>query len=333
MHGLKLRRLRGVQLKDEFLIGARGSPLSMAQTGMVSKALEGLHPGLKVRIVPIKTSGDDPGRRPTGPLGVKGLFVKEIEEALLAGSVDLAVHSAKDLPGSLPDGLSLGAVPERFPPFDALVSDQSDSIKGLPQNSRIGTSSLRRRAQLKALRPDLKIILIRGNLETRANKVKSKECDAVVLAEAGILRLKGKALPFFEIPPSDMLPAPGQGILALEARQGDEMTMGLLEPLNHPPSETALSAERAFMKRLGTGCQTPAAAWARFEDSMFKMEALVSELDGSTILRAEGVLEPATASPQEAALLGARLAQELLDKGGAQIIERAESENLLEWEA
>jgi hydroxymethylbilane synthase len=298
---------------------------------MLARALGEVHQGLLFKIVPIKTSGDDPGRKPTGPMGVKGLFVKEIEEAILEGRVDFAIHSAKDLPGLLPEGLVLGAAPERALPFDALITESQSSLSSLPQGARVGTSSLRRRAQLLALRPDFKIKPIRGNLDTRINKVKSKECDAVVLAASGLMRLKGEDYPFAEIAPAEMLPAPGQGILALELRAADEQVAGLLSPLNHRPTQTALAAERAFMTSLAAGCQTPAAAWARVEEEFLFMEALVAELDGSLVLREEGRIPfPETLEP--AAALGASLAEALLLKGGAEIIAKAEREVAKEWE-
>jgi hydroxymethylbilane synthase len=300
---------------------------------LVAKALAGLHPGLKIKIVPIRTSGDDPSRKPTGLTGVKGLFVKEIEEALLQKTIDLAVHSAKDLPGLLPPGLMVGAVPERLSPFDALVSDlpSAKSLADLPTRAVVGTSSLRRRAQIAALRPDLRISLIRGNLDTRLKKMKSQECHAVILAAAGILRLKGGSLPFSELSPDEMLPAPGQGVLALERRADDSRTADLIGPLGHSESETALAAERGFMMRLGAGCQTPAAAWARHEGGFLKMDALVCGLDGAGQLRAAGRVSYPDSS--QAAALGAGLADDLLRRGGAEIIAKAESEATKEWEA
>jgi hydroxymethylbilane synthase len=322
--------LRSVQLKKEFLIGARGSPLSLAQSTMVGKALEDLNPGLKVRVVPIKTSGDDPLRKPTGAMGVKGLFVKEIEEALLDFRVDLAVHSAKDLPATLPSGLVLGATPERALPFDALITDNQSSLLRLPKGARVGTSSLRRSSQLLALRSDFTIIPIRGNLDTRINKVKTKECDAVILAASGLVRLKGKDSPFVEISPSEILPAPGQGILALELRESDPKIHRLIEPLNHMPSKIALISERAFMKALGAGCQTPAAAWARFEGDFLVMDSLVAELDGTLVLREEGRI-PVSTELLPAEQLGTSIAEKLLKKGGSEIIAKAEREVEKAW--
>jgi hydroxymethylbilane synthase len=298
---------------------------------MVRDALAALHPGLHTEILPIKTRGDDPTSR-WGADGIKGLFVREIEDALLSGRVDLAVHSAKDLPARLPGGLILAAPPERATPFDALVAPGDPrSVASLPKGARVGTSSLRRRAQLLALRPDLKIIAIRGNLATRAAKAQSGECDAVVLAEAGILRLgaAGPPVPYRPIAPSEMLPAPCQGILALELREGDSRVAGLVAPLGDSESELALLAERAFMEALGAGCQAPAAAWARDDPGGLFMEALVAELDGTAVVRASGRAQGA--GPEGARALGSGLAGELLSNGGSGIIERAEREGSLEW--
>jgi hydroxymethylbilane synthase len=359
-----VRWVRGIPLKAPLRIGARGSPLSLAQTGSVARELEAASPGLAVQIVPIRTRGDDPGRAPLGAAGIKGLFVKEIEDALLLGAIDLAVHSAKDLPSALPEGLALGAAPRRASPFDALIAEGAAGVGSLKKGARVGTSSLRRRAQLLALRPDLAIVPLRGNLDTRLGKVVSGELDATLLGASGLRRLKGEAFPVSEIPPGEILPAPGQGQLALELREGDEDTLRLCAPLNHALSEAALACERAFMAALGAGCQTPAAAWARIEGGAFVASSLVCELDGSRTLKAEGRLEGFRAIPETGAVsppssvafsepapaaaggpggaggsrgsgeaapdleaargLGRSLAERLLEAGAAEIIARAE---------
>jgi hydroxymethylbilane synthase len=332
-------------MKDRILrIGARGSPLSLAQTGAVARALEAVNPGLRTEIVPIRTGGDDPGRAPLGDSGIKGLFVKEIEDALLEGAVDLAVHSAKDLPARLPQGLVLGAAPERASPFDALIGPPS--LGSLPRGARVGTSSLRRRAQLLALRPDLEIAPLRGNVDTRLGKVASGEFDATLLGASGLARLKGPGFPVNLADPSEILPAPGQGQLGLELREGDTAVSGFIAPLDHPPSAAALAAERGFMEALGAGCQTPAACWARFDADGLVAAALVCETDGSLVLREEAGTGDVAAPPAggaggasggpgaapdasvpDAALaraLGRLLAERLLAKGAADILARAE---------
>jgi hydroxymethylbilane synthase len=316
----------------------------------VARALEAANPGLAVVVVPVRTRGDDPGRAPLGPAGVKGLFVKEIEDALLAGAVDLAVHSAKDVPSELPAGLALAAAPERATPFDALISRGGAGLAGLRPGARVGTSSLRRRAQLLAFRPDLEIVPLRGNLDTRLGKVMEGELDATLLGASGLRRLKGEGYPVLTVDPALMLPAPGQGQLALEIREGDGGIASLCAPLDHPPSAVALAVERAFMEALGAGCQTPAACWARFEGGDLLADALVCELDGSRVLRASGSVpgSPGAVAPAPAGTggppaggaadpggdglpgggaargLGRRLAERLLADGGGAMIARAE---------
>jgi hydroxymethylbilane synthase len=348
MHGGQLRRLRGLPLNGLVRIGARGSPLSLAQTGAVAKALEAANPDLAFQVVPIRTRGDDPARAPLGSSGIKGLFVKEIEDALLLGAVDLAVHSAKDLPSELPEGLRLGAAPERASPFDALISSGDGDLASLKKGAKVGTSSLRRAAQLLSFRADFEVVPLRGNVDTRLGKVSSGELDATLLGASGLARLKGGGFPVKEVGPEIMLPAPGQGQLALEMREGDERAFNACAPLGHAPSALALACERAFMEGLGAGCQTPAACWARFEGQDFLADALVSELDGSRVIRAsrrldaagppvhgqagQGRLGPdradawpgAAPDPAKVREIGLGLARELLGMGGDQMIARAE---------
>jgi hydroxymethylbilane synthase len=325
----------------------------------VARALEAANPGYAFRVVPIRTRGDDPGRGPIGGAGIKGLFVKEIEDALLAGEVDLAVHSAKDLPSELPDGLGLCAAPERASPFDALVLRGGGDLAGLRRGARVGTSSLRRAAQLRAFRPDFEIVPLRGNVDTRLGKVGSGEMDATLLGASGLMRLKGPSFAVATVDPALMLPAPGQGQLGLEIREGDVRTREICSHLDHPPSALALVCERAFMEGLGAGCQTPAACWARFEGPDMVADALVCELDGSRVVRASGRVSGASApagtrgvrghggaggdsgrggapdgggrgdpgplpDPAEARALGLELASGLLAQGGDLMIARAE---------
>jgi hydroxymethylbilane synthase len=318
---LLLRRLWVKPLSEKLAIGARGSPLSLAQTGGVARAIASFFPELAIRVVPIKTSGDDPGRGPGAQWGIKGLFVKEIEEALLAGAVDLAVHSAKDLPAELPAGLVLGAVPERIFPGDALVGAPAADLLELPPGARIGTSSLRRMAQIKYLRPDLTVVPLRGNVDTRIAKIGAGLCDAAMLAAAGLIRLKGPDFPFSPMDPALFLPAPGQGLLALETREGDARVAAFLAPLNHPPSALALAAERAFMARLGAGCAIPAGAWARESEGVLRVDGLVADVDGSEAVRRSLSLPRPTLAGARA--LGESLAALLWEGGGSAIIERA----------
>ena len=304
-------------MAETLKIGARGSPLSLAQTEGVARALAAAHPGLTLEIRPIKTSGDKILDAPLASIGGKGLFVKEIEEALLDETIDLAVHSAKDLPAKLPDGLELGAVPARADCRDVWVSRTPGGLKGLPPGARVGTSGPRRQAQILARRPDLRIAPIRGNLETRLQKV-GAETEAVVVAAAGLFRLGLTPLGAQTMEPSEMLPAAGQGALALEIRVGDGRTAGLIRPLHHPPTALALAAERGFLDFLGGGCQVPAAALAVTDGAELKLEAIIAAPSGTLVLR--GRRSAPAGSPPQAAALGRDLAAELLTRGGAEII-------------
>lgn len=298
-------------------IGARGSPLSLAQTGMVARELVLRNPGLKTEIVTIKTTGDKMLDVSLAKIGGKGLFVKEIEEALLAGDIDLAVHSAKDLPSELPEGLAVGAVPERADCRDALISRHGGGLADLPQGARVGTSGLRRRAQLLAARPDLRIEPIRGNVETRLKKLET-EFDATILAAAGLERLGLSPPGAVILDPSVMLPAAGQGVLALEARNGDRKVMDILDTLIHRPTLLALSAERGFLRCLGSGCQLPVAALAHFDDGVMTLEGLIASLDGKKIVRDKQTADLDTT--RAASNFGHLLATELLKRGGGEIM-------------
>ncbi|MDR1921090.1 MAG: hydroxymethylbilane synthase [Candidatus Adiutrix sp.] len=298
-------------------IGARGSPLSLAQTGLTAGLLEAAHPGLLTEIVPIKTAGDRLLEAPLAKIGGKGLFVKEIEEALLSGAIDLAVHSAKDLPAELPAGLRLGATPERADFRDVLVARAPGGLTALPAGARVGTSGLRRQAQLLAARPDLAISGLRGNVGTRLKKL-ATDFEAIVLAAAGLARLKATGPNLTLLAPEVMLPAAGQGVLALETRVGDDRVLGLLAPLNHRPTALALAAERGFLRRLGSGCQSPVAALARLDKGRMTLEGLIASLDGREVVR--GRKTASVAAPEAAAGLGSALALELLERGGRKIM-------------
>lgn len=241
------------------VLATRRSPLALAQTEMVAAALR--HHGYAVELLPIVTAGDRRSRERRPPRGdeVKGLFVKELEEALLNGFADAAVHSAKDVPTELPEGLAVLAVPERVDPRDVVVSP-AGGLADLPRRARVGTGSPRRQAQLRDRYPDLVATDIKGNVDTRIDKMRRGEVDALVLAAAGLIRL-GRATPVgLPLDPGEFVPAPGQGCLALEAREGDARVAAALAHIDHPPSRRALAAERAFLAELGGGCQTPVGA-------------------------------------------------------------------------
>ncbi len=312
-------------------IGARNSPLSLAQTSLVARALEKFHPALAAEIVPIKTAGDRL-REPLAKIGGKGLFTREIEEELLAGRIDLAVHSAKDLPAELPPGLTLGAAPKRANPRDVLFSRYPGGLQGLPQGARLGTCGLRRQAQILAVRPDLTIAPLRGNVGTRLKKIKT-EVEATILAAAGLERLAITHSNMGPLPPHNaealpldlMLPAAGQGILALQFREDDARTEALLAPLNHVPTSMALAAERGFLRRLGGGCLLPVAAFAEFMGESLTLEALIASPDGRRIFRDKKTVEPDSLTA--AANLGAFMAEHLLALGGRAILDEVMKES------
>ncbi len=301
-------------------IGTRGSALALRQAEGVAEALRRHWPALTVDLVPIKTSGDRFTKESLAGLGGKGLFVKEIEEALLEGRIDLAVHSLKDLPGLLTEGLALGAFPEREDPRDVLVSRQGGQLDDLPPGARVGTGSPRRRVQLLARRPDLKIEPIRGNLDTRLRKLHETPYDAIVVAAAGLARLGIEPPTATVLPFEQMLPAVGQGTLAIEARAGDAASRALLAPLDHPATRTAALAERALLARLGGNCYVALAGLARLEGHQLRLDALLASPDGANILR-----DSLTGPPDAPEALGRGLAERLLASGGAEILAETEA--------
>lgn len=298
-------------------IGARGSPLSLAQTGLVARSLEEANPGLTTEIIPIKTTGDKILDTPLAKIGGKGLFVKEIEEALLDRRIDLAVHSAKDMPAELPEGLTIGAVPERADFRDVLITRGPGGWAALPQGARVGTSGLRRQAQLLAARPDLKVASIRGNVATRLKKVES-EFEATLLAAAGLKRLGLEPANAEFLPTEIMLPSSGQGSLALEVRADNLRVLEFLAPINHRPTVLALAAERGFLRRLGSSCQLPVAALARWADGTMSLDGLIASPDGRQLIRDRQTTE--LDSNEAAANFGQSLASDLLERGGDQIM-------------
>lgn len=297
-------------------LGTRGSTLALAQARQMAARLRELHPGLEVEEIIIRTKGDEVLDSPLYQVGGKGLFVKEIEEALLDGRIDLAVHSLKDLPSELPPGLVLGVVPEREEPWDVLISRGGESIRNLAPGSKVGTSSLRRRAQLLRYRKDLQILDMRGNVDTRLRKVEQGVVDAAILAAAGLNRLGRGDRATEVLAPELMLPAVAQGALGIEAREGDARTLGLLAPLEHLPTRQAVEAERAVMARLEGGCKVPLAAFAEPRRGRLHLRALVASLDGTRIAEAEG-----EGGPEEAVALGDEVARRIVASGGREILD------------
>ena len=300
-------------------LGTRGSPLALRQAALVAERLRALAPDRPVEIVPMKTSGDRLAQVSVGEFGGKGLFVKELEEALLDGRVDVAIHSLKDMPAELPEGLCLAAFPPRDDPRDVLVSRRGGGIADLPQGATVGTSSLRRRVLLLSLRPDLRIEAIRGNVDTRLAKLSAGTWDAVVVAAAGLARLGLTPANARPLSPEEFLPAVGQGILALEARSGDRPLRALLAGVDDPATRTQAEAERAFLCRLGASCHTPVAAHARLFNGELSLDGLVASLDGRRVLRSRAV-----GAPGSAELLGQKLAGELLARGAREILSEIE---------
>jgi hydroxymethylbilane synthase len=287
---------------------------------MVRDLLAAAEPGIETAIEIIHTKGDRILDVPLAKVGGKGLFVKEIEDALLDSRCDVAVHSLKDVPAELPAGLVLGAALPREVPYDALVSERYGSLEDLPEGARVGTSSLRRLAQLKALRPDLDVVSLRGNVDTRLRKL-SEGFDAILLAAAGLRRLglghRATAL----LTPPDFVPAVGQGVVVVECREADRGTRQALDRLEHRDTRVAVRAERAFLATMGGGCQVPLGAYATVDGDDVRVIGMVGRPDGSEILRAdaEGTAEGAEAC-------GRAVAQELLGRGGREILESLMSE-------
>ena len=315
MQCFKLWRVRSL-MKTLLRIGTRGSKLALWQANWVKHAIEAQHSHLSVEIRIIKTKGDKILDVPLAKIGGKGLFVKEIEEALLDGAIDIAVHSMKDMPGDIPAGLCIGAVPERENPFDVLISGRGLCLKDLKSGARIGTSSLRRSAQLFHVRPDLNIVPLRGNLDTRLKKLEGHDLDGIILAAAGVRRL-GLEDRITEYLAEDlMLPAAGQGALCIEIRVNDAVTTAAVAGLDHSPTRRVVLGERAFLHRLQGGCQVPIAAFARIIDSHLQIDGLVGTVDGKQLVKhhLEGPLE-------KAEILGTELAEILLGKGAKEILE------------
>ena len=295
-------------------IGSRGSALALAQAGWVKQRLEEKHSGLRVEIVTIKTSGDRFLNSPIKAIGGKGIFVKEIEEALLRKEIDLAVHSMKDLPTEIAAGLTIAVVPEREDARDVLVSAARSSLKELPAGARIGTGSLRRRAQLLYCRADLEVLPIRGNIDTRLRKMDQGEVDALVMAAAGLKRLGLEGRVSEYLPPETCLGAVAQGALALESRDNDPVIESVAF-LDHPPTALEVTAERSFLKRMGGGCQLPVGARAWIGGDKLRLMGVVADPAGRRLFREE--LEGRAEQPER---LGQTLAERLLTLGADEVL-------------
>jgi hydroxymethylbilane synthase len=301
---------------NKIVIGTRGSQLALWQAYFVRDALSRIAPDIVAELKTIKTEGDRDTNAPVAQLSGKGVFIKEIEDALLAGEVDMAVHSMKDVPTQIPEGLTIAAVCEREDVRDAVLCRHGKTLADLPAGARIGTSSLRRQAQLKHYRPDLEIAMLRGNLNTRVRKLDEGLYDAILLARAGLVRL-GWASRITETLSTDIaLPAVAQGAVGVECRRGDEKIVALLGKLNHPITRAAIDAERALLGEMEGGCQVPIGAWARLDGGKFVLEACVLSLDGAICLRDR--MEGSLSDP---ASLGKLLAARLLAAGADKILE------------
>ncbi|PTV53633.1 hydroxymethylbilane synthase [Acinetobacter seifertii] len=296
-------------------IATRQSPLALWQAEHIRARLQELHPDLTVELVKFVTQGDKILDTPLAKIGGKGLFVKELEAALLDGRADLAVHSMKDVPMALPEGLTLAVICEREDPLDAFVSNTFEKFADLPQGARVGTSSLRRKSQILKQRPDLQIIDLRGNVGTRLGKLDDGQYDAIILASAGLKRLGLENRIRHTIEPNVSLPAVGQGALGLECRADDQDVLALIQPLLHIETDVCVRAERAFNAYLEGGCQVPIAGYATLQDGKIHIEGRVGSPDGQTLLRAE-----MTDEAHNAQQLGENLARNLLEQGAGDLL-------------
>ncbi|WP_341502422.1 hydroxymethylbilane synthase [Gallaecimonas sp. GXIMD4217] len=310
-------------MSESVRIATRQSPLALWQANFVKAELEKAHPGLVVELVPMVTKGDKILDTPLAKVGGKGLFVKELEVAMLEGRADIAVHSMKDVPVEFPDGLGLVTICEREDPLDAFVSNRYESLDQLPAGAVVGTSSLRRQCQLRAKRPDLVVKDLRGNVNTRLAKLDDGQYDAIILACAGLKRLEMADRIRSSLSAEQSLPAVGQGAVGIEARLDDERIKALLAPLAHEPSRVRVAAERAMNTRLEGGCQVPIGSYALIEGDQLWLRGLVGDPDGSRIIEDEirGPLE-------QAEQLGITLAERLLDAGAREILSKVYGRDL-----
>ena len=301
--------------KRHLVIATRESPLAMRQAESIKAALIAHHPHLSVELLGLTTQADKRLDVNLVEIGGKGLFVKELEEALYDGRADIAVHSMKDVPMDLPDGLCLPVISEREDPRDVFVSNTYASLAQLPRGGLLGTSSLRRQTQILALRPDITLQNLRGNINTRLNRLDNGDYDAIILAGAGLKRMQFGSRIRSYLETDDCLPAAGQGALGIECRIGDETTLAVIMPLNDAITHACVSAERAVCRRLNGGCKVPVAAYAQIHHGVLMLRALVANQDGTRILRAK--LE---GDPKHAESIGTRVADELLQQGAEKIL-------------
>ncbi len=301
-------------MPQPLLIGTRASQLALWQAHWVADRLQAL--GAATAIVEVTTRGDTEQSDPVASIGVQGVFTKEVQRAALGGDADLAVHSLKDLPTEPTPGLKLAAIPERADFRDALVTSSGAGLDELPKGARVGTGSQRRRALIAAVRPDLELAPIRGNVDTRLAKLDRGEYDAIVLASAGLTRLGLQARISELLAPPRLLPAPGQGALGIECRAEDDATLVALKQLDHAPTRAGVEAERALLSRLHGGCSVPVGAWGRTEGDALQLDAVVASTDGLRVLRASD-----SGDPQDASAVGQRLGDRLLADGAAAIID------------
>jgi hydroxymethylbilane synthase len=300
--------------REKLVIGTRGSKLALWQSNYIKGLVEEIT-GLPVELKIIKTTGDKILDVPLAKVGGKGLFTKELEVELAAGIVDLCVHSMKDVPTELPDGMYIAATPARVDPRDALVSGKGYTLETLPQGAKVGTSSLRRVSQVRALRPDVEIVDVRGNLDTRMRKAEVGEVDVVILASAGITRMGWADRISSYIPTQQMVSAVGQGAIGIEIREGDDFMIDVMAKINHAETFTCVTAERIVMRRLEGGCQVPIGAYARIEDGVLVMDGIVGSVEGDRIVR-----DRLTGDPADPVALGEAMVARLRDLGADEIL-------------
>ncbi len=304
-------------MKKNICIGTRGSQLALWQANFIKSEIERLFPDLIVELKIIKTTGDMITDRPLAMVGGKGLFVKEIETALLNNDIDIAVHSMKDMPGELPCGLIIGAIPERENPFDVLISKDNSLLADYKKGAKIGTSSLRRASQIKHIRPDVEIESIRGNLDTRIKKLKAGDYDAIVLAAAGLCRLGQDSAITEYLDETIMIPAVGQGALCIETRDNDDDIAAIMKKLDHRDTRICVTGERAFLKQIEGSCHIPVACFGKIKGHDVLLTAVVASEDGKELIK-EHFLSPINKVEPS----GQALAVKVLEKGGKKILEQ-----------
>ena len=302
--------------KEKLIIGSRGSKLALIQSNWVKDTLAAQYPNIEFTIKEISTKGDKITDVPLSRLGGVGLFTKELENSLLSNEIDIAVHSAKDIPAELPEGLTIGAFPKREDPHDVFIGKEKVKLETLPENAEIGTSSLRRKAQLLAKMPNVRIKDLRGNLDTRLNKVKGGSYDGIIVANAGLNRMGFATIEKHIIPFDFMIPAVGQGSLGIEIREDDEMTFSIISSLNDSDTNSSVTAERALLRKLRGGCQIPVGAIGEIvSNNQLKLCGMVSSLDGAKIIK-----DSVVGDIENAYQIGVEVAERLLSNGGDKIL-------------